>query len=184
VRERILNVGFQTGTKSAGETILEGAGEASLSERRAALNNSGLAEPYSASRQVSQFTHRIAAKIDLNRRSDSGPITVPQGSKQALWIHALVHAYQRSDIRSGNDGGTQDHGYRIGPGTMYPLLRGMERGGLMKSEFRNDNGRRRRVYRITASGKRALDKAREKVDELHHELHVERPRNVSELTSS
>jgi len=76
------------------------------------------------------------------------------------------------------------HGYRIGPGTMYPLLHGMERGGLLKSEPKNVNGRRRRVYRTTASGKRALEKAREKVDELHHELHVARPRNVSELTSS
>jgi PadR family transcriptional regulator PadR len=71
------------------------------------------------------------------------------------------------------------HGYRIGPGTMYPLLHGMERGGLLKSELKNVNGRRRRVYRTTASGKRALDKAREKVNELHHELHEERPRTHS-----
>ena len=76
------------------------------------------------------------------------------------------------------------HGYRIGPGTMSPLLHGMERGGLLKSEPKNVNGRRRRVYRTTASGKRALEKAREKVDELHHELHEERPRTLLERTSS
>lgn len=67
------------------------------------------------------------------------------------------------------------HGYRIGPGTLYPLLHGMERGGLLKSRLKNVDGRRRRVYTITASGRRALNHARGKVDELHHELHEQPP---------
>lgn len=70
------------------------------------------------------------------------------------------------------------HGYRIGPGTLYPLLHGMERSGLLKSTLNNVGGRRRRVYRITSAGKRALDKAKAKVDELHHELHEEHPRKL------
>jgi DNA-binding PadR family transcriptional regulator len=72
------------------------------------------------------------------------------------------------------------HGYRIGPGTLYPLLHGLERGGLLKSLHSDVGGRRRRVYRITAAGKRALEKAREKVDELHHELHEKHPRKMSD----
>jgi hypothetical protein len=44
------------------------------------------------------------------------------------------------------------HGYRIGPGTIYPLLHGMERGGLLKSEFRNVNGRRRRSTGLPPPG--------------------------------
>jgi DNA-binding PadR family transcriptional regulator len=75
----------------------------------------------------------------------------------------------------------EHHGYRIGPGTLYPLLHGMERGGLLKSELRNVTGRRRRVYRITAAGRKTLEKARIMVDELHHELHEEHPRRVSIL---
>jgi len=70
------------------------------------------------------------------------------------------------------------HGYRIGPGTLYPLLHGLERGGLLKSTFKNVGGRRRRVYKITAAGKSALEKATEKVDELHEELHEEHPRRL------
>jgi PadR family transcriptional regulator PadR len=70
------------------------------------------------------------------------------------------------------------HGYRAGPGTLYPLLHGLERGGLLKSALKNVEGRRRRVYKITAAGKKALDKARVKVDELHHELHEEHPRRL------
>jgi PadR family transcriptional regulator PadR len=98
-------------------------------------------------------------------------------------IHALVHAYHEPIFGQAMMEELKRHGYRIGPGTMYPLLHGMERGGLLKSELKNVNGRRRRVYRTTAFGTRALDKAREKVDELHHELHEERPRMHS-LTSS
>ena len=94
-------------------------------------------------------------------------------------IHALVHAYHEPIFGQAMMEELRRHGYRIGPGTMYPLLHGMERGGLLKSELKNVNGRRRRVYRTTASGKRALDKAREKVNELHHELHEERPRTHS-----
>jgi DNA-binding PadR family transcriptional regulator len=75
------------------------------------------------------------------------------------------------------------HGYRIGPGTLYPLLHGLERSGLLKSVLKNVAGHSRRVYKITATGKKALEKAIEKVDELHHELHEEHPRKVSSLGS-
>ena len=68
------------------------------------------------------------------------------------------------------------HGYRIGPGTLYPLLHGLEAAGLLKSSPEVAGGRRRRIYKITARGKKALAKAREKIDELHHELHEEHPR--------
>ena len=72
----------------------------------------------------------------------------------------------------------EHHGYRIGPGTLYPLLHGLERTGLLKSILKNVGGRRRRIYRITSIGKKALDNARTKVDELHHELHESPPRRI------
>jgi len=74
------------------------------------------------------------------------------------------------------------HGYRIGPGTLYPLLHGLEGSGLLKSSLNKVGGRQRRVYTITSTGRKALDKAREKVDELHHELHEEHPRRLSPPT--
>ncbi|MGC1297055.1 MAG: helix-turn-helix transcriptional regulator [Alloacidobacterium sp.] len=69
----------------------------------------------------------------------------------------------------------------MGPGTLYPLLHGMERNGLLVSELMNVSGRRRRVYKLTKEGKKALEKAKLKVDELHHELHEDLPRRVSHL---
>jgi len=44
--------------------------------------------------------------------------------------------------------------------------------------LKNVGGRRRRVYTITPFGRKALDKARVKVDELHEELHEEHPRKL------
>ena len=54
-------------------------------------------------------------------------------------------------------------------------MHGLERSGLLKSVLKNAGGHSRRVYKITSAGKKALDKARAKVDELHHELHEEHP---------
>lgn len=91
-------------------------------------------------------------------------------------IHVLVHAAHELIFGLAMMEELRHHGYRIGPGTLYPLLHGLERSGLLKSSLKIVAGRKRRVYRITNAGRQALAKATEKVDELHHELHEERPR--------
>jgi PadR family transcriptional regulator, regulatory protein PadR len=90
-------------------------------------------------------------------------------------IHVLVHAAHEPIFGLAMMQELGRHGYRVGPGTLYPLLHGLERAGLIKS-FPNPDGSRRRMYRITAAGRRALARAKEKVDELHHELHEAHPR--------
>ena len=96
-------------------------------------------------------------------------------------IHVLIHAAHEPLFGLAMMEELKHHGYRIGPGTLYPLLHGMERNGLLVSELMNVGGRRRRVYKITRAGKKALEQARTKVDELHEELHEVRPRKVSHL---
>jgi DNA-binding PadR family transcriptional regulator len=93
-------------------------------------------------------------------------------------IHVLLHALHEPIFGLGMMEELAHHGYRIGPGTLYPLLHGMERTGLLKCVSDDKDGSRRRVYRITAAGKRALEKAKDKVDELHHELHEKKPRRL------
>ena len=99
-------------------------------------------------------------------------------------IHVLVHAAQEPLYGLAMMEELKHHGYRIGPGTLYPLLHGLERAGLLKSILKNVGGRRRRVYKITARGSRALENAKAKVDELHHELHEEHPRKLPHPESS
>jgi PadR family transcriptional regulator, regulatory protein PadR len=40
-------------------------------------------------------------------------------------------------------------------GTVYPALYRLERSGLLASSWTSDSGRRRRVYSLTATGRRA-----------------------------
>jgi PadR family transcriptional regulator, regulatory protein PadR len=93
-------------------------------------------------------------------------------------IHVLLHAAHEPIFGLAMMEELEHHGYRIGPGTLYPLLHGLERAGLLKDDAKLKEGRRR-VYRITAAGKKALEKARDKVDELHRELHEAHPRKIS-----
>lgn len=93
-------------------------------------------------------------------------------------IHVLLHAGREPIFGLAMMEELAHHGYRIGPGTLYPLLHGMERAGLLKSVSGGGQGRKPRLYRITPAGKRALEKAKEKVDELHWELHEAHPRSV------
>ncbi len=93
-------------------------------------------------------------------------------------MHVLLHACHESVFGLAMMKELEHHGYGIGPGTLYPLLHGLERSGLLESELKKVGGRQRRVYRITAAGKKALKRATAKVDELHHELHEKRPRTL------
>jgi PadR family transcriptional regulator PadR len=51
-------------------------------------------------------------------------------------------------------------GHRLGPGTLYPLLHGMEKAGWLKSKDRTVKGKHRRYYRLTNKGRGALADAR------------------------
>ncbi|MFZ1014488.1 MAG: PadR family transcriptional regulator [Terracidiphilus sp.] len=93
-------------------------------------------------------------------------------------VHVLLHASHEPIFGLAMMKELEHHGYRIGPGTLYPLLHGLERAGLLKSTSARVQGRRRRLYTITAAGRRGLAKAKVKVDELYHELHEARPRRI------
>jgi PadR family transcriptional regulator len=95
-------------------------------------------------------------------------------------IHVLLHAAYEPIFGLAMMEELEHHGYRIGPGTLYPLLHGLERAGLLKSVSGATHGRQRKLYRITADGRQALKRARDKVDELHEELHEAHPKVRSE----
>ncbi len=62
------------------------------------------------------------------------------------------------------------HGYKLSPGTLYPLLHGLERRGYLRSKDERLGNRSRRVYRATRLGRKVLAAAKEKVRELFGEL--------------
>ena len=85
-------------------------------------------------------------------------------------LHVLHHAAKEPIFGLGIIQELGRHGYRLGPGTIYPLLHGMERRGWLKSKQQRVNGRNRKVYAATAAGRRALAEAREQVRELYEEM--------------
>ena len=62
------------------------------------------------------------------------------------------------------------HGYRISPGSLYPLLHGLERKGYLRSSEKRNGRSLRKEYRATAMGRKALGAVQDKVRELFREM--------------
>jgi PadR family transcriptional regulator, regulatory protein PadR len=85
-------------------------------------------------------------------------------------LHVLHHAVEEPIFGLGMIEELTGHGYRISPGTLYPLLHGLERKGYLRSSEQRNGKSRRKVYRATPLGRKALKAAKNKVRELFHEL--------------
>lgn len=91
-------------------------------------------------------------------------------------LHVLHHASEGPIFGLWMIRELRHHGYRIGPGTLYPLLHRMQERGYLRSTVDADSGRQRRTYHITPKGRRALDAAKQKVRELSAELFEHEPK--------
>jgi PadR family transcriptional regulator, regulatory protein PadR len=85
-------------------------------------------------------------------------------------LHVLYHACQEPIFGAGIIEELARHGYRLSPGTLYPLLHGLEEKGYLQSSEEGGGRQPRRVYRATPKGRKALAGAKEKVRELFSEL--------------
>lgn len=84
-------------------------------------------------------------------------------------IHILHHAAE--------DGGVygqwmleelRRHGYRLSPGTLYPVLARMAKHGWLRAA-EPDRSKAPRVYRLTPLGRRVLEQVRGSLGELYGE---------------
>ncbi len=85
-------------------------------------------------------------------------------------LHVLHHAAEEPIFGLGMIEELGRHGYRISPGSLYPLLQRLEKKGYLRSTEKRDGKSRRKVYRATPLGRKALTAAKSKVRELFHEL--------------
>lgn len=88
-------------------------------------------------------------------------------------LHVLHHASQGPIFGLWIIEELREHGYRLSPGTLYPMLHAMETKGYLRSTEVRQGKRSRRLYRITPAGKSALARAKKKVRELFGELFEE-----------
>jgi DNA-binding PadR family transcriptional regulator len=89
-------------------------------------------------------------------------------------LHLLHHADKEGPIFGlGMIEELGRHGYRLSPGTLYPLLHRLEEAGYLKSRRTVVGGKVRRGYAITAAGRKQLRVGRQRVRELFGELFEE-----------
>ena len=88
----------------------------------------------------------------------------------AVKLHILHHAAHGEVHGAWMSEELARHGYRISPGSLYPLLQGLEKKGYLRSAEQRRGKSRRRVYRATPLGRKALAASKNRVRELFHEL--------------
>src|SRR4026209_217752 len=90
-------------------------------------------------------------------------LDVPQGTMDLMILTILsrepTHGYgisQRLTALSRDE-------FRANPGSLFPSLYRLEQDGMLKAEWRDtERNRRAKYYRMTAAGKRQLERHRER----------------------
>jgi DNA-binding PadR family transcriptional regulator len=87
-------------------------------------------------------------------------------------VHILHHAVEGELYGQWMIEELARHGYKLSPGTLYPMLHAMEQKGYLASreDQGGPGGRKRRLYRATAIGLEALAVARDRLRELVGEV--------------
>ena len=85
----------------------------------------------------------IFEKLRLELRRGALPLAVLAQLRQEHYGYSL-----RKQIGA--------RGLEIDEGTLYPLIRRLEKQGLLQSEWRFEDNRRKRFYRISALGEEVL----------------------------
>jgi PadR family transcriptional regulator PadR len=85
-------------------------------------------------------------------------------------IHVLYHASQKPVYGVGIQAELDRHGYKLSPGTLYPLLHNLEASELLERDERVVDGKVRKYYKITPQGRLVLKEARKKAVELVDEV--------------
>jgi PadR family transcriptional regulator, regulatory protein PadR len=85
-------------------------------------------------------------------------------------VHILHHATKEPIYGLWLIEELSHHGYKLSPGTLYPILHKLERQDCLKSFSKLVDGKIRKYYQITSKGRKALVEAKGKVHELIEEI--------------
>ena len=88
----------------------------------------------------------------------------------AFWkVHILHHAAEQGVYGQWMLEELQHHGYRLSPGTLYPMLARMARRGWLRSA-EPKRAKAARMYRLTPRGREVLKQILDSLDELYREV--------------
>lgn len=84
-------------------------------------------------------------------------------------LHVLHHAAQHEIYGQWMIDELAAHGYRLSPGTLYPMLHKLERDGYLASRTQRRGRQARKYYAITAKGREGLAVAKAQIGEFTSE---------------
>ena len=84
-------------------------------------------------------------------------------------LHVLHHASEHEIYGLWMIEELATHGYRLSPGTLYPMLHRMERDGYLTSRRERSGRTVRKFYRITDKGREGLAVAKRQLREFRDE---------------
>src|SRR6266446_6878436 len=87
-----------------------------------------------------------------------------------LRLHVLHHAVHEPIFGLGMIEELARDGHRISPGSLYPLLHGLEKKGYLRASEQRNGKSLRKLYRAMPLGRKALCAAKSKVRDLFFEL--------------
>ncbi len=87
-------------------------------------------------------------------------------------IHILHHASEKPVYGLWLIEELGKHGYKLSPGTLYPILHTLENDEYLISQKEIVDGKIRKYYRTTEKGQNALIDAKEKIKELIEEIKI------------
>ena len=85
-------------------------------------------------------------------------------------VHVLYHATEGKICGIDIIEELKRHGYKVSPGTIYPILHKMTEDRILTRNIEIVNGKRRIYYRVTSKGKKLLELAQVKIKELYDEV--------------
>ena len=88
-------------------------------------------------------------------------------------LHILHHAVEHPIYGQWMLDELARYGYRLSPGTLYPMLSKMERDGYLTSQTEREGRTSRKFYTITQKGRDGLAVARVRLRELRGEAGTE-----------
>lgn len=80
-------------------------------------------------------------------------------------LHILHHAMEHEIYGQWIIDELARHGYKLSPGTLYPLLKAMEQRGYLRSRKQREGRTARKLYRATPLGRKGLALAKIRVKE-------------------
>lgn len=87
-----------------------------------------------------------------------------------ICIHILHHAQKEPIYGTWMLEELAEHGYKLSPGTLYPILHHLEKDGLLSQFSETVEGKIRKYYQITEQGSKELKAAKAYLKELTGEV--------------